>query len=401
MTKKILIILVLFSSLFFSRPNLIFAEDTVDSLSAKIAEYSTKLTELSKSKNTLANQIKIIDSNVELTQLKITQTETSIKTLDEEINNLSGKIGQLDIYLNQLSSAYIVQVSQNYKLQKRIPSFALFFTSRFNNFLNEYKYLATVQKNNQENLVTIETTRTTYDIQKTEKSKKQAEMEALKKTLASQQISLDKQKKSKNILLEATKNDERNYQQLLSQARAQLNGLRNFSSSAGGGSCLSASPGRGSDGNFYSQRDPSWCHQVIGISNDSQDTIGSIGCYISSLSMVFKKAGSGMNPSSYASNPDNFGSIPSSYMLVRNPPSIPSGYSFRQTSYSTNTVDNELKSGRYVIAELSAFAGTHFVVIISGSGGSYKIHDPWYGPDMSLNDHYGTSLIRSLRLITK
>jgi len=117
--------------------------------------------------------------------------------------------------------------------------------------------------------------------------------------------------------------------------------------------------------------------------------------------MVFKKSGSGMTPSSYGSNPDNFGSIPSSYMLVRNPPNVPSSYGFKQSKYNANTVDNELKSGRYVIAELSAFSGTHFVVIISGNDGSYKIHDPWYGPDMNLNDNYSTSLIRSLRIITK
>lgn len=397
MTKKILILFFLFLSLFIYRSNLIFAEETADSLSTKIQEYTKKLNELGSAKNTLANQISIIDSNVELTQLKITQTENSIKTLDGEINNLSGKIDQLDIYLNQLSAAYLSQINQNYKLQKRIPPFAFLLTTKFNDFWNQYKYLVTVQKNSQDNLVTIETTRTNFDIQKTQKSQKQAEMETLKKTLASQQISLDKQKKSKNALLTATKNDEKNYQQLLSQAQSQLSALRSFSSTAGGSSCLSSSPGNGSDGNFYSQRDPAWCKQFMG---NSQDTIGDVGCYISSISMVFKKLGSNISPSAYAADPSNF-SLNTAYATDPHPPS---SYSYKKISYSSNSIDNELKSGRYVIAQMKmsgTVSGMHFIVIISGSNGNYKIHDPWYGPDQNFSDRYSPSSVMSLRLITK
>lgn len=394
MVKKI--VFLLFFVLFCFSLSSVSRADEAEDLAKKIDEYTQKLGELGKSKNTLANQIKILDSQVQLTLLKINQTETSIKTLEKDINNLTVEITKLDSQLNQLSSLYVLQIIQNYKLQKKVPPFAFLISSSLNNFLEQYKYVSNVQKSSQNSLINMETIRSNYDAQKTAKAQKQTEMETLKKTLASQQINLNNQKISKNRLLETTKNDEKKYQQLLTEAQIQLSALKSFSSSAGGSTCLASSPGGGSDGNFYSQRDPRWCSQYIGL---SKDTIGEVGCFISSVSMVYKKLGSSITPSTYAADPSNFWSN-TAYMVI---PSPPSGYTYKQVPYSPSTIDNELKSGRYVIAQMrmSNVAGMHFIVIISGSGGNYKIHDPWFGPDQNFSDHYSTGAVMSLRLITK
>ncbi|MFA5532662.1 MAG: hypothetical protein WDA13_03670 [Candidatus Shapirobacteria bacterium] len=388
MTKKI-VFLFLVISFFSLNFNPVLADETED-LNNKIAEYTQKLNQLGTAKNTLANQIKIIDSQVELTLLKITQTENSIKTLEKEIGDLSTEIGKLDVQLDDLSVIYINQIIQNYKLQKRVPNFAYIVSTNLNNFLEQRKYITTLQNNSQNSLLNMETIRTNYDLQKTTKEKKQAELETLQKTLASQKTSLNSQKLAKNNLLETTKNDEKRYQQLLTQAQRQLAALKNFSSSAGGSSCISANQPTGSDGNFYSQRDGLWCGQIINNSNDRTDTIGRIGCAISSYAMVMKKKGSDISPSAIAADPSNFDIY--SRVLINK-------LQNNRQSYNASTVDNELQAGHYVIAELSAFGGTHFVVIISGSGGNYKIHDPWYGPDQNLNDHYSTGLIISIRLM--
>ena len=393
MFKKIVFLLVF---IFLSINCLYYVKaDEAEDLSNKINEYTQKLNELGTAKNTLANQIKILNSQYELTLLKISQTENSIKSLEKEINNLTVEIDKLNSQLNELSSIYVLQIIQNYKLQKNIPPFAFLFSSRLNNFLEQYKYVSNIQKASQNSLINMETVRSNYDSQKTAKTKKQQEMETLQKTLASQKITLNNQKAAKDQLLTTTKNDEKKYQQLLTEAQIQLSALKSFSS-AFGDSCLSSSPGSGSDGNFYSQRDPRWCRQYIG---NSKDTIGEVGCFINSISMVYKKLGSDISPSAYAANSSNFWSN-TAYMLT---PSPPSGYTYKQVSYSSSTVDKELNAGRYVIAQvrMSTVAGMHFIVIISGSNGNYKIHDPWFGPDQNFSDRYSTSLIMSLRLITK
>jgi peptidoglycan hydrolase CwlO-like protein len=368
-----------------------------------INELSAKVNELSKARDTLANQITSLNSQIQLTLLRISQTQTSIVTLQNEISELSGKIGKLDVSLNHLSSVFISQITQNYKLQKRVPVFSFLATANFNTFLDQYKYISLVQAHSRATLFDWETTRTTFDYEKAAKEKKQTELEVLKKKLSSQKINLADQKTAKDNLLTQTKNDETKYQQILSVAISQLNALRSFSSSAGGSRCLDSSPGGGSDGNFYSQRDPKWCKQVIGLSCNNASTcasMGEAGCYVSSISMVFKKLGQDISPSTYASNPGNFSGL-TAYALQ---PVPPSGYHYEQSSYSSGKVDEELKNGRYVIAEIKmsgSVSGVHFIVIISGTNGNYKVHDPWYGADLNFTEHYNTSLIRSLRLITK
>jgi len=395
MFKKNVFILFL-SLLFFTLTPCYVSAESTEEIQSQINQYISKLNELGTAKNTLSNQIKLLDSQYQLTLLKITQTENSIKTLEKEISQLSVEIGKLEIQINNLSETYINQTVENYKLQKKVPSFAYLFSSNINAFLEQHQYISAIQKSSRKNLIDMETIRANYDEQKTAKAKKQAEMEDLKKTLASQKNSLNSQKASKNNLLESTKNDEKKYQQLLSEAQSQLAALKSFSSSVGGSTCLDTSPGAGSDGNFYSQRDPRWCNQYIG---NSHDTIGSVGCYISSLSMVYKKLGSGTTPSAYAANSGNFWGN-TAYMAT---PNSPSGYTYKQTSYNSGTIDSELQAGRYVIAQvkMSTVVGMHFIVIIGGSNGNYKIHDPWFGADLNFSDRYSPALVMSLRLITK
>ena len=387
---------LLFLILCFSLFNRTVFSESAEELQSQIEQYTKKLNELGTAKNTLSNQIKLLDSQYQLTLLKITQTENSIKTLEKEIEQLSVEIGKLETQINQLSIEYIHQTVQNYKLQKRIPSFAYLFSSNINTFLEQHQYISAIQKNSQNNLINLETVRFNYDEQKNAKAKKQDELQGLQKTLDSQKTSLTGQKVSKNNLLESTKNDEKKYQSLLAEAQSQLAALKNFSSAAGGSSCLDSIPGGGSDGNFYSQRDPRWCKQYIG---NSRDTIGSVGCYINSISMVYKKLGHDITPSAYAANSSNFWGN-TAYMSTPNPPS---GYSYKQVSYNSGVIDDELKAGRYVIAQMkmSNVAGMHFVVIISGSNGNYKIHDPWFGADQNFSDRYSPASVMSLRLITK
>lgn len=220
MLRLILVIWIFFTAARFS-----CGQDTISDLQQQINQYTQKLLELSKAKDTLANQIQYLNSQISLTLLKISQTENSIKILESEIVTLTSKIDSLDVYLNQLSSIYINQVNQNYRLKKHLPSFFLFTFTNFNAFFEQYKYLTVIQKNSQETLLNMETVRTNYDLQKEQKKKKQEEMEDLKIKLAEQKISLAKQRESKTNLLAITKNDEIRYQQLKKAAEDELSSL--------------------------------------------------------------------------------------------------------------------------------------------------------------------------------
>jgi len=223
MVKKIFFILF-FVFLTFLLP----AEaQSPDELSKQIEEYTQKLNELAKSKNTLSNQIKIFDTQIAQTQLKIKQTSNTIDILKKDIADLGVKIGDLDVSLNQLSAIYIHEINQNYKLPKRIPLLSLISSGSFNNFFENYKYLSVIQKNSQENLLNLETTRTNLDLQKQAKAEKQKELETMEKQLAAEQKNLATQKSSKVGLLEITRNDEARYQKLKAAAEEELSSLLN------------------------------------------------------------------------------------------------------------------------------------------------------------------------------
>jgi hypothetical protein len=258
-------------------------------------------------------------------------------------------------------------------------------SDNLNTFLEQHQYFASIQANSKKNLIERETIRYDYDKQKTTKEEKQTQLEGLQKTLASQKINLANQKSAKNQLLKFT---EAEYGAILSK----LSSLNN--SSVG---CLDSSPGGGIDGNFYSQRDPRWCKQYIGL--QTTYTIGGAGCYLTSMCIVLKKIGYDVTPSVYAADPNKF---TSSADLKE--PTPPPGYTYKKLSYSSNTIDNELNASRYVIAQVpmrGSPSGYHFIVLISGSNGNYKMHDPVYGSDKNFSEYYSTGSIISIRLITK
>lgn len=385
-------VVILFLFYFLFHPQ-ILADEQAD-LATRIQEYSNKLDALANTKNTLSKEIFRIDTTYFQTELKIKQTELSIKTLTQEIGVLNQDIAKLDDSINQTTLYLLERIKQSYRLSKKMPPYAFIFSNTFNDYLNQHKYISIVQLNNRQNIEKDETMQQIKKNKKQELSDKQKQLTILGQNLTVQKTSLQSQKAAKNKLLAITNNDEIIYQKRLTEAQNQLSALKNFSSSAGGNSCLSTTPGVGNDGNFYSQRDPGWCSRRMG---NSGDTIGAVGCYISSISMVYKKIGSNITPLIYAQDSSNFFST-TAYAVN---PSPPSGYVYRKVVYSSSTVDNEFSAGRYVIAELKMGSGQHFVVLISGSKGNYKMHDPWYGPDLDFTTHYSTSQIQSLRLITK
>ena len=222
--KRTLFCLFLCFSLFL--PSIVRADETIDQLNSKITEYSKKLEELGKSKDTLANQINILNSQVSLTLLKVSQTESTIKITETEIIDLGGKISVLDTSLNQLSSKFIAEIIENYKLSKKYSGLSIFVSKNFNEFWQQYKYISLIQKSSQDSLMNMETVRFNYDTQKQQKQKKQQELEALKIRLAEQKDSLTKQKLTKANLLEVTKNNETTYQKLKAEAQSELEALQ-------------------------------------------------------------------------------------------------------------------------------------------------------------------------------
>lgn len=187
---------------------------------------NTLYQQASDQKVSLISQIQKFNTAIAITNSKIYTTNQDIVRLEKEIDNLAVKIDKLDTSLDQLSEIFIKKVAQMYKNGRIDPIFLFLTSNGFSDFVNRYKYLKTAQVNDKKIMVQMETTKTSFETQKTLKKEKQDELALARKKLEAQKYALSQQIVDKNKLLEATKNDEKKYQQLLAITRAELDAIQ-------------------------------------------------------------------------------------------------------------------------------------------------------------------------------
>lgn len=388
MVKKIIIFFVLFCLISFS----IRAQDKTD-LEKKISEYQSKLQQLKQQKSTLSSQIQYMDTQIYLTSLQINQTEQKIISTGKEIGLLGSKIEGLDQSLDYLSKQLIQRIIEGYK-KKPLSVLSLLLDSQgASDFLNQVKYLKTAQNNNQKLLYTVQETKSNAEEQKKLREEKKVELDKLTATLNYQKQALDSQRSQKQTLLSETQSDESTYQRLLSQAQAQLAGFGRFVSSQGGSSLLSNQTVCDDWGCYYNQRDSQWG----GISlNGTGYTLAGEGCLVTSMAMIYSHYGhKSVTPQTINSNSQNFASYYPAYL---NKTIIADGTSSTRIS---SDIDSELSAGRPIVVGISYDGGPlpdHFLVLISGSNGDYKMNDPFTpnGHNIPFTDHYSVGSIREI-----
>ncbi len=354
---------------------------SVDECNKRIEEYQNQITKLQSQSNTLKNQIQQFDAQITLTSLKIKKTE-------EEILKLSGRIDQLEVSLDSLTKAYSNRVVETYKMGKiSDPIYLLLSSSSLNDAFSRYSYLMKIQESDKDLLNRLQTAQNNYKEERNDQQDLQQELEKQKKNL-------DSQKLSKANLLLVTKNDEKKYQQLLSDAKAQLSAFRRFITVQGGASILGNQTKCDSWGCYYNQRDSSWGNMGLGGSSYS---VAEYGCLVSSVSMMASHNGKNIKPSDIASLPSAFVNG-TGYLLWQ---FSVNGVKVTISSLSKSNLDSELSKGNPVIAGL--YRGPdHFIVILRKEGNNYIMHDPFMesGSNRPLSDKYNVSDITSLRLVS-
>ena len=353
-----------------------------------------KLDQAKSESKTLSGAIGVINSQAQLQRLQVAQTQAEISSLVKEIEELGERIEGLSLSLDRLSGMLIERINSSYKRQRTSSILAMFTNGDFSSFIAQIKYLKQAEKQTAMAMELAENQRLLYDEQKNLKEIVQEKLEDKRIQLQVQQRELEQSRVEKERLLAQTKNDEATYQRLLAQAQAEINSIRAYSQALFGSSYCLDSPAPQPDGWFYSQRDSRWCGTSIGNSNDS---IGAVGCLVTSTAMIWKKHGQDVSPASIAAN-TSFFSLNTAYMVLPTP--APPGFKSEVFGRDLALIDKELAEGRPVIVRLSVYftsVGTHFVVLKSGSNGEYVMNDPLYQADMSFNSKYSTGQITSVR----
>lgn len=380
--------------------------EEIGDLEEKIEEFKDKLSETRDRRSTLESEITYMDNQIYLTNLRINETqarlnakERELEELETDIDKFHERILTLDELLEEQRLVLEQRARENYK-SSRFSSFELLFGApNIARLVDRIKYLRVLEKKDQELIDQMEETREDYTEQKSLLEMKKIEVEQVKleiegyqRTLEAQRENLADQKKNKQNLLAATKNDEQKYQQLLREARAELSAMRTFVTAQGGATLLSGQTECDNWGCYYNQRDKEWGTYNLG---DSNYSVAGYGCLVSSVAMIATYHGYSINPSDIAVVDSAF--VPDlGYLYVgsaEDPLELEEFKFYRERVWGTGSLDSFLDKGP-VIVRLSAFGGTHFVVIKEkNDDGEYIMKDPWYedANDIPLSEYYSVS----------
>lgn len=222
MWKKIIIGILIFLAL---AP--ISYADELDNLQKEINELQENLAATQSRGKTLSTEVERINNQITVTELQVKTTEERMNRLTRDISAVSDKILKIESALNGVSEVLVNRIVETYIAGRNDPMLYLLASSNFNDFVGRIEYLRIVQKHDRELLYEMSTTKKNYNDQKQLLEEKKTELEALTKELTDYKTTLDVQNKEKQTLLATTRNDEKRYQQLLAQAQAELNALRN------------------------------------------------------------------------------------------------------------------------------------------------------------------------------
>ena len=399
--KKILFSLFLILFLSFSSLSVTSAIECNGNLpedEAQLKEYisacEAKIDELRTEKQSLTAAISLLNSKINLTQAQIRNTNAQISQLTKEIGTLSVVIDDLNNELDALTRVYLSRVREAYKNRHTNNIVLSLLSNSEQNLQSRLKYLETTHKRDQVIMHELESARINYDQQKTAKEEKQAEIESLKTTLERQKQVLGAQESQKQQLLTETQNNEKRYQQMLSDAQRQLAAFRRFVIGQGGASLLSGQTSCDDWGCYYNQRDSQWGNQLIGLSSDS--TMKEYGCLVTSMAMIASHYGKSLTPGQISASSDPFW-LNTAYM--RQGQWTVNGVTMNRTRLgsSRNLIDSELEANRPVVVGI--YSGPdHFVVIKSKVDGEYIMNDPFIenGKDIKFTDKYPLEAISAV-----
>jgi peptidoglycan hydrolase CwlO-like protein len=359
----------------------------------------SRLTILQGQATTLSSQIAIMDSQINLTQARIEVSKKQILDLAVDIDTATKKISSLSDSLNRITNVLLNRIVATYEVGGIQPLEVLLSSSDASNFLTRLNYLRIVQNHDKKLVYEVVQAKNDYANQKNIFQTKEDQLELLKKQLEAYTNQLNHEKQGKQDLLAQTQGSEATYQQLLTQAQAQLAGFSNFTTANGGASILSNQTvcDDGWSGCYYNQRDSQWGNLAL---NNTRYSVASDGCLITSMAMVYTHYNHrSVNPISINSNPDNFASYFPAYLK----------YTITADGATSTRVgsiiDSALSAGDPVVVGISYDGGPvpdHFIVLISGSGGNYKMNDPFVenGHNISFTDHYSVGSIREINKVT-
>lgn len=200
----------------------------------EIAHFEGELNKIGGEKQSLQKAINQLSLEKKKTEAEISKTENLISLTDLEISKLSIELDKTESSIEKNKKVISELVRKQY--QESNVSFVelLLQNKKLSEFVNTIKYKEVVRNNLSNKVSELAALHQMLGENKNENSKKRSELTSLKTQYKDQTVILSNNTNEQAKLLEITKSEEKNYQNLLSEqisARAQIEKeLREFES---------------------------------------------------------------------------------------------------------------------------------------------------------------------------
>ncbi len=207
-------------------------------LESKIKELEEKIASTQNTEKSLKSEISNLDNQITATNYKIEVAEEDIKDKEREIGFLKQDITFLENRLVKIKDSILqyeklvdVRIREKYKSTRSSVNLSLLLADEngFTNFISRLKYAKVAEDRDKNLLLEMKTAENSYQSQqgvlqdkKEDIEKIKAQIEDQKKKMEGLRANLDTLKDEKNNLLRVTQNDEKRYNDLLAQAKKEL-----------------------------------------------------------------------------------------------------------------------------------------------------------------------------------
>jgi len=184
-------------------------------------EYKKMIRKNQSSQATLKSQMAVLTSGISKTETQIKSTQIDIDKTNLEIKKVSLEIGRAENEINQkkeyMASLLRLIAQSDDKSQLEI----ILTNSSISEFLDQIEYVKNLNSNLNEILSEVKKVKQELEEQNKSLESKKEQLKELRKKLEEQKAAIVDQRVNKKYILDKTKQSEREYQNLLSKAKAE------------------------------------------------------------------------------------------------------------------------------------------------------------------------------------
>lgn len=382
------------------------SQEDIDVLEAQINELSVQLKAKKAEAKTFADEVAIYDAKIHQIELKIQSTQAQIDVHNTHITDINGQIVKNEENLRIQKESLKEMLKVIYENSNTSALELIASSDNFSDFVDQSEYLQTMQVRTAETVENIKNLKQQLEDNKNNVEKKKAEIASLQKEQLSQKSELDKERYSRQLLLDTANSQSNSIQNVIANKEAEKKKVESILNAPppppppapppvvtpppGG----ETPPPPASTVPMYYQNRGWWAW--IGI-NDANRPAGASpsymahwGCKITSLAMIMRYYGRGVDPGTIAQDSRYFATGWWWDLLYWGGVQSASGL-YIDKSYNPSKADQWASMGKPFIASGDVFGirYDHSVVITGKTAdGRWIMNDPIQGQGLLFPNIY-------------